>query len=127
MKWTSRLSRLRGQLANERGRSNEVLVLGACQLPSRPAWMCAARAATREEDARGIDVVIESDIGSLYVQVKSSRRGKEAFLQRRRRAVIAVVVVRPGCTAESALAKVVGEVGKVRREVLRCRAPAGPC
>jgi hypothetical protein len=53
--------------------------------------------------------------------VKSSRGGKAAFLQRRRRALVAVVVVGEGSSPESTLAKVVGEVGKVRRELLRKR------
>jgi hypothetical protein len=35
-----------------------------------------------------------TDVGKLFVQVKSSRGGKAAFLERRRSARIAVVVVR---------------------------------
>jgi hypothetical protein len=114
-----------GRVAHKRGRENEARVLDACQLPSRPVWMHSARAATREEDADGIDVVIESDIGKLYVQVKSSRGGKAAFLQKRRRALVAVVVVGPANSLESTLAKVVGEVGKVRHELLRQRSGEG--
>ena len=73
-------------IANQRGRTSEQRVLEACQLPGRPAWMKSARAATRAEDHDGIDVVVESDVGKLFVQVKSSRRGKADFEEKRRRA-----------------------------------------
>lgn len=42
--------------------------------------MKTARHATREEDHRGIDIVLETDVGRLYLQVKSSYRGVEEFL-----------------------------------------------
>jgi hypothetical protein len=38
----------------------------------RLAWAC------------GIDVVVESDVGKPFVQVKSSRRGKQEFEGRRK-------------------------------------------
>ncbi len=84
------IARVLGKLGHERGRANERLVLEACLLPQRPAWMKSARAGTRAEDHEGIDVVVESDVGKLFVQVKSSRTGKAAFAERRRRAHVAV-------------------------------------
>ena len=110
-----------GKIARQRGRTSEQRVLEACQLPARPAWMKSARAATRAEDHDGIDVVVESDVGKLFVQVKSSRRGKADFEERRRRARVAVVVVGAGDAAEKVLRKVVGELAKVRAEYLRER------
>jgi hypothetical protein len=116
------INRQFGKVANQRGRGNEKRVLDACLLAARPGWMQAARLATREEDHDGIDVVIESDVGKLYVQVKSSRRGKAAFLESDRRARVAVVVVRTGDSQEALLRKVVGGVGALRAEFLRDRA-----
>lgn len=110
-----------GKIAHQRGRTSEQRVLEACQLPARPGWMKSARAATRTEDHDGIDVVVESDVGKLFVQVKSSRRGKADFEEKRRRARVAVVVVGAGDAAEKVLRKVVGELAKVRAGYLRER------
>ena len=83
--------------------------------------MQAVRKATRGEDHGGIDVVIESDVGKLYVQVKSSRCDKAAFQERTRRARVAIVVVHAGDSREALLRRVVGEVAKLRAEYLRER------
>lgn len=111
-----------GKVGRERGTSSEARVLAACQLEGRPPWMVSARAATREEDHAGIDVVIESDVGKLFVQVKSSRRGKAAFLERRRRAVVGVVVASVADAPERLLAKVVGALAPIRKKYLAERA-----
>jgi hypothetical protein len=102
----------------KRGRVSETRVLEALALASRPEWMRAVRKASHTEDHAGIDVVVESDVGKLFVQVKSSREGKVAFLERRRTARVAVVVVRVTDSPEALLAKVVGELGKIRAEYL---------
>ncbi len=111
-----------GKLGSERGRGNERRVFEACQLPSRPKWMQAARRSTRAEDHDGIDLVIESDVGKLYVQVKSSRRGKAEFEQRRRRARVVVVMAKINDTPERLLAKVVSALAPVRKAYLEERA-----
>ena len=112
------IARVLGKLGSERGRANERHVLDACLLPQRPAWMTSARAGTRAEDHDGIDVVVESDVGKLLLQVKSSRTGKAAFAQRRRRARVAVVVAKSGDTLEEILRRVVGALAPVRRQYL---------
>ena len=117
------VARVLGKLGSERGRANEHHALEACFLPTRPAWMMSARAATHAEDHDGIDVVVESDVGKLFVQVKSSRTGKAAFAERRRRAHVAVVVVKSGDTLEEILRRVVGALAPVRKQYLRERAP----
>jgi hypothetical protein len=109
------LGRILGQIGSDRGRVNERKVLEACSLPGRPAWMTSARAATKAEDHEGIDIVVESDVGKLFVQVKSSRRGKAKFQERRRRAQVAVVVVKAGDMPGVILQRVVGALGPVRR------------
>ena len=56
---------------------------------------------TRAEDHDGIDVVVESDVGKLLVQVRSSRRGNADFEQNEEAARVTVVVVGGGDTAEA--------------------------
>jgi hypothetical protein len=115
------IAQILGKDAKKRGGTSEARVIEALALPARPAWMRAARKATRSEDHAGIDVVIESDVGKLYVQVKSSRGGKAAFLERRRSARIAIVVVHVTDSPETLLRKVVGELGQIRAEYLKVR------
>ncbi len=115
------LAQILGKDAKKRGRRSEHWVLEALALPARPSWIRSARKATPAEDHAGIDAVVESDVGKLFVQVKSSRGGKAAFLERRRSARIAVVVVRVTDSPEAVLAKVVGELAKIRAEYLALR------
>ncbi len=112
------VSRVLGKIGTERGRTNERHVLEACLLPTRPAWMKSARAATRAEDHDGIDVVVESDVGKLLIQVKSSRTGKAAFAERRRRAQVAVVVVKSGDALDAVLRRVIGALAPLRKQFL---------
>ena len=114
--------RILGGLAHERGKSNEARVLEACLLPTRPAWMKSARRATTAEDHDGIDVVVESDLGKLYVQVKSSRRGQAEFQKKKRRIRVVVVRPSPADTPEQILRRVFGPLGALRAELLRERA-----
>lgn len=89
-----------GQAANQRGEANEERVLCALnEVKEDSAWMIGARRATHEEDARGVDIVVEtSDRGPLFVQVKSSKAGVRTFQRRkgRRADFIAVVLVKSG-------------------------------
>jgi hypothetical protein len=82
--------------------------------------MMRARRATSIEDSSGIDVVVESDVGGLLLQVKSSEHGKSRF-RRRPLLGIAIVVVGPADTPEALLEKVVGELEKVRAQRLEAR------
>jgi hypothetical protein len=115
------IPRILGRIATARGRSNEARALEACAAGRRPPWMRGVRKATLAEDHDGIDLVVESDVGKLYVQVKSSRGGKAAFLQKRRRAEVAVVVVKSGDTDEAILRKIVAALQPVRAGYLRER------
>ncbi len=111
-----RKPRLRGWLARERGRVNERRVLEAFALESRPPWIRRVREALRIEDNSGIDVVVESDIGKLYIQVKSSKAGKRDFLKRTRLLRIGIVLVKDKDGPEKLLAKVVGALSPIRAQ-----------
>jgi hypothetical protein len=105
------------KLTHQRGIESEMRLLESCRLPSRPPWMHRARLATRIEDRSGVDIVIESDLGALLVQVKSSNAGKQQF-RRRPLLSIAIVIVRAGDSAAALLAKMVGELEPIRAQHL---------
>jgi hypothetical protein len=116
------VGRILGRLNLERGRDNEARVLAACTLDARPAWMVRARKATAAEDRDGIDIVIESDVGKLFLQVKSSRLGKSHFEQKRRRATVSVIIASAADTPEAILGRVVAALRPVRAAHLSERA-----
>lgn len=62
-----------------RGRRSEQAVINAARHSTMPAWIRSVRAAYHWEDAQGIDVVVETDDGELYLQVKSSPKGAARF------------------------------------------------
>lgn len=83
-----------GAIRAERGFQNESAVLRALSDPSfvRPVWLRSVRRATSEEDLRKIDVVVTTDVGPLYLQVKSSQVFAIRFEERRRSTLIGVIV-----------------------------------
>lgn len=85
-----------GAVRAEHGARNESAALRALQEPTfkRPTWFESARQATPEEDKRGIDIVITTtDVGLLFLQVKSSRVFALEFTDKRRATLIGVIVV----------------------------------
>ena len=115
--------RLPRWLALARGRETEQRVLDACKLDARPDWMKSVRFASRDEDRAGIDVVFESDIGRLCLQVKSSMRGKAKFEERKRKARIALVVVGRHDSPATVLRRVVQALGALRARYLSEKRP----
>lgn len=110
------LSYIIGTIGHDRGASNEQLILAACQLKTRPTWMLSARQATALEDRNGIDIVIESDVGKLFIQVKSSKRGRIAFMAKQRRAEVAIVIPKLSDSPEQLLAKAVSAIAPIRKK-----------
>ncbi len=60
----------------------------------RPAWFMSARLATKEEDRRGIDVVIQTSInGPIHIQVKSSAHRGQVWKRKHPNTNIILIVV----------------------------------
>lgn len=51
----------------------------------REPWILGVRQATHAEDANGIDVVVSTDVGKLFLQVKSSKAGLQRWRAKNRR------------------------------------------
>jgi hypothetical protein len=81
-------------------------------------WVVRARRATKLEDRKGIDIVVQtSDIGRLFIQIKSSRRGADKFLREHSGSKAAVVIVRE----EYSDAQVLRAVKRILLELRTCR------
>ena len=88
---------------------------------SLPAWIRSTRKATKEEDARGIDFVIETDKGTVYLQVKSSKTAAEEFIKRHSAAchlVIAAIVVLDTTTTERLRKQVLYRLTMLREKLM---------
>jgi hypothetical protein len=107
-----------GKAAYERGLTSEKRVLEACKLEKRPPWMLRARRATRIEDHSGIDVVVETEVGSLAIQVKSSEGGKAHF-RPRPLLNVGIVVVREDDSPNVLLNSVVSQLRPIRASHLK--------
>lgn len=84
--------RFRGRAGNDRGRAAEARAVRLMpDAVAGVAWVSSWRVATADEDARGIDLVVESDVGPLHLQVKASGRHAGRPIYRERG--IGVVVV----------------------------------
>lgn len=71
------------------------------------------------EDARGIDVVVETDVGKLYLQCKSSHAAARCFRAKKRSSAIAVVVMSPD--ADVNVHRAIGALRMLRSRVLAIR------
>lgn len=86
-----------------------------------PVWIRSTRKATKEEDAQGIDFVIETDKGAVYLQVKSSKAAAEKFVKRHsaaRHLVIAAIVVLDATTPENLRKQVLYRLTMLREKLM---------
>ena len=86
-----------GRIGKKKGRDGEdriLLVLKNSQ-DSWPGWLKSVRLATKEEDKKGCDIVADTDVGNLYLQIKSSITGVKEFKRRQRKKMIAILISRP--------------------------------
>lgn len=66
-------------LSDPRGDAAERRVLAALTRPDRPAWIVKVRRARRGENRSGVDVVVDTDVGRVFLQVKSSVAGAQKW------------------------------------------------
>lgn len=59
-----------------------------------PAWYKGMSWATKKEDQRGIDFIIHTIFGDIFVQIKSSEAGAIKFYRKRRNFRIIVLIIK---------------------------------
>jgi len=95
-----RILRIINEIGKEVSHNNEVRVLQAYTsdypFPDRMPWIKDVRLANGHEDQRGIDLVFSTDVGDIFLQLKSSEVFAEKFRreqkQRKLRTHIVVAV-----------------------------------
>lgn len=82
-----------GDAARAKGENRELRAVASLALGEIPPWLLSVRRATQPEDFRGIDIVGESDVGTLMVQVKGCAAAARNFKADPRSRYIEVVIV----------------------------------
>ncbi len=116
-----RVRKIIGQLGHERGRINENRVwqvVNDCR-SLWPEWFQGAWLSSKTDDGRGIDLVVMSDVGKLYFQIKSSEAGRKKFERQRRHLPIELIVVKN--TDTDLYQKVLAAAGRLRDRFLAKR------
>lgn len=112
-------------ITNVYGREQELRILRIVnEMATEVTWLESARLATADEDARGVDIVTTTDVGSIRIQVKSSRAGYAKFHKKRRRRnqaidPLLVMIITGEKTNEQLADQTYDELLRVRDIILR--------
>lgn len=121
------VARLIGKLANLRGRQNEDLFFLAFEEfeIDAPSWFVGAERAPRHLDHKGIDAIVKTtDVGDIYLQIKSSLMGKKKFeaqVGKYKQRHIAVIIIHKNHTNERIRQNTYELAGALRRRFLEMR------
>lgn len=110
--------RATGKLGQWVGERNEAFAFRAVTRVL-PKWATAARRATPEEDTQGIDIVVNTDVGALFLQVKSSRMSAREFAKKHQSDPIECIVA--GCDENTLRARALGALWRARARVMQSR------
>ena len=109
-----------GRVGRARGRENEERLLAAVlSIVGQTEWIRGARMGSPEEDRRGIDLVVDTNVGPLFLQAKSSRDAASRFRASRGHTLIGVVVV--SLDAVTTGRRAITELSKLRAAVIANR------
>ncbi len=99
-----------------RGRAHERRALRILQMTRLPPWIGRPRAGTLEEDARGIDIVVDSTVGPLYLQIKSSVEGMHTFFEKGYHEPVEVLVINERKTDRTFLAEATAALDRLWKQ-----------
>lgn len=106
----------------KRGKQNEdraVILIN--QLEEKPSWLRLAKKASQEQDQRGIDLIMVTDVGELYIQLKSSQLAAKLFLVDHPRFRGEVVVIHMTDDDASIAKKIVRATSRLREKFFQDR------
>jgi len=117
------ISREFGQIGNERGQKAEqvmnAIITNAIKQNACPNWIKKYSAASPEEDGKGIDAWVTTDIGKIPLQIKSSTRGVQSARDKYPKIPVTRVII--GENKDKTLSRCINVIGKKRRELLAIR------
>ncbi len=117
------ISKTLREVTQERGRLAEQKVWKALNdREALPNWVWGFRRASLEEDQKGRDLFVLTDVGEIPLQVKSSLAGADSF-KRRYGNLIPVVIIASYDRPVEVIAKVIEAVEPERYRRLQMRDP----
>jgi len=115
------ISRIIGKIGQERGRRTEDRFTAAFKGVAVPKWCHCVAPATPEQEGQGIDKIMWTDVGPVYIQLKSSRRGKQEHQRHYPRRPIGVVILNSDDSDETIRQKALSAAGELRKRFLNKR------
>lgn len=122
------IDKVLSDISLERGKASERRFFEAMKLATSvelPDWLIQVESPTHVQDRfQGIDAIVVTDVGKLFLQIKSSKAGETRFLNGRhprRNKLIRVIVIHKDDTLEEIRAKARGILSKLRYEILQMR------
>lgn len=111
------------KVAKEKGTGGEARILNLLlsNKDAWPEWLHSIRAATYSEDQKGCDVVIATDVGKLYLQVKSSWTGIEHFKKKRKSKMIETILSRPQDDPKEVFRIAIRKLSDMRNQIAKMR------
>ena len=90
-----RVFKILENIQKSRGFQNEERFMRAIENGNgnNPNWYNGVSKATTEQDQRGIDFIIHTSFGNIFVQIKSSEMGAKKFLNKPRNQNFRIVVL----------------------------------
>lgn len=118
------LRKVIGDAINAKGRVREEKVLTALSVENASTlapWFVSAERACGKDDARGIDIVVYSDVGKLFLQVKGSPKAVQEFLRKHPKGNIVPFLVRDDECTQSLRKRLIEALGAERQRILDLR------
>lgn len=115
-----------GRIGNEVGKAGERRVYEACKNGEKPSWWKGIRYATPDEDGRGIDHIIETDVGDIYLQTKTSLSEPVRHRPSRNDRDVAIIYVNLKDSDEEIRKKVILIIAREREQKLLKRKDPRP-
>lgn len=103
-----------GDAARAKGENRELRALASLVIGEIPPWLLSVRRRTVDEDRRGIDIIGESDVGTLMLQVKGCAAAARNFKLDPRSRYIEVVIVDERTDDETIRVRVLEAFGRAR-------------
>lgn len=111
---SGRKGNLKGSIAETRA----VGLLSSLVEISKPGWLLDVKRAPLWLDRRGVDVIVLTDVGELYLQIKSSQAGAKKFRKKKRSLMVETVVIGPDDLDNEVKQRLVEAIQHMRRYLL---------
>jgi len=103
----------------EIGRTKEKMALIALSRGPLPPWIKNFRRTGRSEDIEGKDLAIMTDVGLVFIQIKSSADACREFLEKERNFTVGTLMIKPTDTLDFIRANLIAVASRLRRQLLR--------